>query len=119
MATVDPREIGRRIKRAREKKHWTQLEFALGANVSPSTIARWESGKLPPVRELIRVAELLGVDADDLVDAEQDDESTASEAALQAVLEEVSAMRAEVRQRDLMLASRLDALERLLRAEPA
>lgn len=119
MATVEPREIGRRIKRARLAKHWTQLEFALAANVSPSTVARWEAGKLPPVRELIRVGEVLGVDADYLVDAELDDTATESEAALQAVLEEVSAMRAEVRQRDQMLAARLDELARLLRAEPA
>lgn len=64
VATVDPMEIGRRIKQAREQKGWTQLVFALEANVSPSTVTRWESGKLPPVRELIRVAQLLGVDPD-------------------------------------------------------
>jgi transcriptional regulator with XRE-family HTH domain len=70
VATVDPSEIGRRIKRAREQKGWTQLTFALEANVSPSTITRWESGKLPPVRELIRIAQLLDVDADYLVEDE-------------------------------------------------
>jgi transcriptional regulator with XRE-family HTH domain len=35
------------------------LEFALKAHVSPSAVTRWESGKLPPVRELMRIADLL------------------------------------------------------------
>lgn len=64
VATVDPSEIGRRIKQAREQKGWTQVVFAYQAHVSPSTVTRWESGKLPPVRELIRIAGLLAVDPD-------------------------------------------------------
>jgi transcriptional regulator with XRE-family HTH domain len=47
---------------------WTQLAFALEADVSPSTVTRWESGKLPPVRELMRIAELLGVSPEELVE---------------------------------------------------
>lgn len=70
MTTVAPREIGARIKKAREAKGWTQLAFALEANVSPSTVTRWEAGKLPPVRELMRIADLLGVDADYLVETD-------------------------------------------------
>jgi transcriptional regulator with XRE-family HTH domain len=53
---IDSDEIGRRIKRAREGRGWTQLVFASEASVSPSTVQRWESGRLPPVRELIRIA---------------------------------------------------------------
>lgn len=73
VATVDPREIGRRIKKAREAKGLTQLAFALDANVSPSSVTRWEAGKLPPVRELMRIAELLGVEPDYLVEADPDE----------------------------------------------
>jgi transcriptional regulator with XRE-family HTH domain len=65
---MDPKQIGRRIAEARERKGWTQLAFALEANVSPSTVQRWESGKLPPVRELMRVAELLEVEPEQLVE---------------------------------------------------
>lgn len=65
--TIEPREIGQRIKAAREAKLWTQLQFAAEANVSPSTVARWEAGKLPPVRELVRISGVLGIAPDELV----------------------------------------------------
>lgn len=66
--SLEPKEIGRRIAAARARKGWTQLAFALEADVSPSTVTRWESGKLPPVRELIRIAELLEVSPEELVE---------------------------------------------------
>lgn len=69
-AVIGPDEIGRRIKRAREQKGWSQLNLAMEAAVSPTTVSRWERGYLPPVRELIRLAGVLGVDPDDLVEAE-------------------------------------------------
>lgn len=67
---MDPKEIGKRIAAARTRRGWTQLAFALEADVSPSTVQRWESGKLPPVRELMRVAELLEVEPEQLVELE-------------------------------------------------
>ena len=66
--SLDPQEIGERIRAARLRKGWTQLQLALEASVSPSTVARWERGGLPPVRELIRLAGVLGVPAEDLVE---------------------------------------------------
>jgi transcriptional regulator with XRE-family HTH domain len=63
-----PKEVGRRIARARDRKGWTQFTFAQEASISPSTVARWEAGKLPPVRELMRVADLLEVPVDELVE---------------------------------------------------
>lgn len=67
-----PSEVGARIKDARVRKGWTQLGFALEAHVSPSTVTRWEAGKLPPLRELYRIAELLGVGLDELVEADEE-----------------------------------------------
>lgn len=64
----DPKLIGERIAAAREAKRWTQLDFALEAGVSPSTIQRWEAGHLPPVRRLMRVAELLEVEPEELIE---------------------------------------------------
>jgi len=69
MASVGPSEIGQRLQAARQKKGWTQLELALEANVSPATIQRWEAGKLPRVRRLMEIAELLGIPADELVES--------------------------------------------------
>jgi transcriptional regulator with XRE-family HTH domain len=66
--TIEPEEIGLRIRAARERKGWTQLQFALQANVSPASIQRWEHGQLPRLRELIRVAGLLDLPTDELVE---------------------------------------------------
>jgi transcriptional regulator with XRE-family HTH domain len=67
---MEPKEIGRRIQAARKRKHWTQLEFAHEAAISPSSVARWERGQLPSVRELIRVAGVLEIDPEELVEEE-------------------------------------------------
>lgn len=68
--TLEPREVGKRIAAARNRKGWTQLDFALEASVSPSSVQRWEGGKLPPIRELMRIADLLEISAADLVEME-------------------------------------------------
>lgn len=88
---MDPREVGRRIKEARERKGWTQLYFATEvASVSPSTIARWEAGKLPPVRELMRIAETLDVPIEELVEPTVgDSEETRLRQAVRAELAEI------------------------------
>lgn len=94
---LEPREIGKRIATAREKKGWTQLTFALEADVSPSTVQRWESGKLPPVRELIRIAELLEVEPEQLVELEATGEDQL--AALRGEVGELREMVAELLRR--------------------
>jgi transcriptional regulator with XRE-family HTH domain len=66
----DPKDVGRRMRWAREAKGWTQLEFSRQANVSPGTVSRWERGMVPPVRELIRLAGVLDIDPVDLVEPE-------------------------------------------------
>jgi transcriptional regulator with XRE-family HTH domain len=64
---LDPNEIGRRIAAARRRKGWTQLDLALQAHVSPSSISKWERGRLPPVPQLIRLAEVMEIDPGELV----------------------------------------------------
>lgn len=88
---MEPKEIGKRIKAARERKGWTQLAFALQANVSPSTTQRWEGGQLPPVRELMRIAELLEVEPEALVEVEPTGEDQ-----LALLREEVAALHQDV-----------------------
>lgn len=59
---LTPQEVGARIVRAREEKTpkpWSQFDLALALSVSPSTIYRWEKGRLPSMNELIRLAEVL------------------------------------------------------------
>lgn len=105
--SLEPKEIGRRIASARERRGLTQLAFALEANVSPSTITRWEAGKLPPVRELMRIADLLEIDPSELVEDHVDDTS------------ELRELRDHLdRQHDEVVA-RLSAIEEQLRAAAA
>lgn len=66
--TMEPNEIGQRIAQARVSKGWTQMDFAYEAHVSLSTVARWERGSLPPVRELIRIAGVLEIAPESLVE---------------------------------------------------
>jgi transcriptional regulator with XRE-family HTH domain len=68
LVTFAPDEVGRRIAAARIRKGWTQLVFAGEANVSPGSVSRWERGKLPPVRELVRIAQVLGIEVAELVE---------------------------------------------------
>lgn len=59
---LTPKEVGDRIASAREEKKpkpWSQFDLALALGVSPSTIYRWEKGKLPSMNELARLAEIL------------------------------------------------------------
>lgn len=91
---MDPKEIGKRIKAARERKGWTQMTFALEASVSISTITRWERGELPPVRELIRIAGVLEIEPEQLVELEASAEDQV--AALRGEVAEVRAMVAEL-----------------------
>lgn len=65
---LTPETVGLRIKAARNAKLWTQVQFAHHALVSPSSIARWERGILPPLRELVRVAAVLDIAPDTLVE---------------------------------------------------
>ena len=93
---LEPREIGRRIAAAREAKGWTQLDFAYEAGKSPSTISRWERGELPTVRELMRIAGVLEVPAEELVEPLSADGATDQEGwrlVLEAVAEQREALR--------------------------
>lgn len=91
LMTLDPKEIGSRIAAARDERGWTQFELAKQANVSLSTVTRWEAGKLPPVRELKRVAGVLGVEANYLVEsaADAEDASPSDFARLERQVEEL------------------------------
>lgn len=92
VSTIDPREIGQRIAVARNRKGLTQLDLAYKASVSPSSIQRWEAGRLPPVRELIRIAGLLEIDPEELV------ETAPAPTDLEAVLARLEEVHQEVRE---------------------
>jgi transcriptional regulator with XRE-family HTH domain len=58
----NPRDIGTRIRTAREQQGWTQDQLATAVGVSRSAVAQWETGRAGQVTtNLTRVASTLGV----------------------------------------------------------
>jgi transcriptional regulator with XRE-family HTH domain len=63
-----PREIGERIRSAREDQGWTQDQLAAEVGVSRSAVAQWETGRAGQVTgNLTRVAAELGVGVEHLM----------------------------------------------------
>ncbi len=79
-------EVGQRIVIARKEKRWSRLDLATALDVSPSSIYRWENGKLPSVHELLRLASVLDKPADYLTEPPERQTEMAD---LQSDLEEV------------------------------
>lgn len=62
--------IGQKIRAARERKGWTQEDFAEESGIARANVARLERGKqVPKVATLRRVAAALGLEADALLKA--------------------------------------------------
>src|SRR5690242_16563174 len=63
-----PRDIGARIRAAREDQGWTQDQLASAVGVSRSAVAQWETGRAGQVTaNLTRVAAALGVGVEHLM----------------------------------------------------
>ena len=55
-------ELGTRIRRARERKRWTQQQLADALGVSVRAIGNWERDEAVPRNTIGALEELLGVD---------------------------------------------------------
>jgi DNA-binding transcriptional regulator YiaG len=96
--SIEPQKIGERIAAARIRLGWTQAVFAREANVSISSVQRWERGDLPPVRELIRLAGVLQIEAEQLVELEPTES------------DQIAALRREVAENHALLVGIAEAL---------
>ena len=65
--------VGRRLRRAREDRGWTQSELARRANVDPSSVSRVERGEIaaPSGEFLSQVALVLNLPVDTLLHGAQ------------------------------------------------
>jgi len=64
----NPRDIGPRIRTAREDQGWTQDQLAAAVGVSRSAVAQWETGRAGQVTtNLTRIAAVLGVGVEHLM----------------------------------------------------
>jgi transcriptional regulator with XRE-family HTH domain len=69
---MNPIEIGRRIRQARNAKGLTQKALGKLAGVSESAVSQWESGKIEKIQgpTLRKLARALGVSIDWILDGE-------------------------------------------------
>jgi transcriptional regulator with XRE-family HTH domain len=61
---IDAPTIGRRIKRARERRRWTQRQLADALGVNIKTVDNWEAGRTSPRNRLGALEEVLGITLD-------------------------------------------------------
>lgn len=59
MATEPP--LGTRIKRARERKRWTQKRLADALEVDRKTVDNWENGRTSPRSSIGAIEDVLGI----------------------------------------------------------
>ena len=65
------REVGRRLREAREERGLTQVDLAVAIGVAPSMISHFESGKRPiALRRLLELARALNISTDRLLGKE-------------------------------------------------
>jgi transcriptional regulator with XRE-family HTH domain len=65
--------IGQRIRRARQRKGWTQAELGLRSGLRESMICKYELGHhTPSPKHLSRIADALGVSVDYLLGRESE-----------------------------------------------
>ncbi len=56
------RELGTRIKRARERLRWRQIDLAKALSVDVKTVGNWERGQTIPRNRIGAIEETLGVE---------------------------------------------------------
>lgn len=65
--------IAMKIKFSRNKKAWTQAEFAKKLNTSRTTVVNWETGySKPPQKQIDNICEVLGIEKSWLLDEDDD-----------------------------------------------
>ena len=88
MAT-DP-HIGTSIKRARERKRWTQRQLADALGVDRKTVDNWENSRTSPRSSIGALEEVLGISLGDT----DEDAADRLEAEASALLQQARALRA-------------------------
>lgn len=62
---TDASSIGLRIKRARERKRWTQRQLAGALGVNVKSVDNWEAGRTSPRNSTGAIEEVLGISLDE------------------------------------------------------
>jgi transcriptional regulator with XRE-family HTH domain len=59
-----PQPIGKKIKRARERLRWTQVQLGIATGVSQKTIDNWEHDRTYPKSSIGALEDVLGISLD-------------------------------------------------------
>ena len=71
---MDQEKVGGIIKTLRKDKGMTQLELALGLNVTDRAVSKWERGLgCPDISLLTRLSEIFSVDIGSIIDGDMDE----------------------------------------------
>ena len=62
METADAPSLGTQIRRARERKRWTQQELADAVEVGRDTVVKWENDQRAPKNRIGAIEEVLEID---------------------------------------------------------
>jgi len=74
------RDVGARVRQARERKGWTQEQVAEKLGIGPETVSRYETGAIPlSLTMLVRVAGALGIEPVSLLPAPRKGQQQADE----------------------------------------
>lgn len=103
--------IGTRIKRARERKRWTQKRLADEIGVSQKTIDNWENGRTEPKSSIGALEEVLGV----RLDAEPEEPEMPTPEELERLVDHIHEVLAD---RPAVAAQMEDALRKTVAGEP-
>lgn len=101
-------DIGTRIKRARERRRWSQQRLADELEVNRKTVDNWENGRTSPKSSIGALEEVLGVS----LDGEPEPEPRIPKSLYRDVMN-TDGLTPEERQ------AVIGAIERTLRGEPA
>jgi transcriptional regulator with XRE-family HTH domain len=58
---MDAKEVGRRIRAARERRRWSQAELAAKVQAAPRTVGSWERGETLPQNHIGVLEDVLDI----------------------------------------------------------
>jgi len=82
-------DIGTKIKRARERRRWSQQELANRLGVNRKTVDNWENGRTQPANSIGALEEVLDIDLSGDEEADRSPPARLSDEAREAIRRDI------------------------------